>query len=177
VTFRHLRTSTLGRGVLLTLESLELIDPDGHHVVRDVVRHPGGVAVLPVAGERIWLVDQYRPAIGRRILEAPAGKLDRPGEPPMKAAERELEEELGMRPARLVEMGRMLPSPGYTDEVIHLYVADGIVAGKRQPQGAEEHDAVVVEMTLDDAMDRLGRGEIDDAKTQILLLAWMRRQT
>ncbi len=177
MTFQHLRSSPLGRGVLLTLEALELLDPEGHHVVRDVVRHPGGVAVLPVDGTRVWLVDQYRPAIGRRILEAPAGKLDRPGEPPAEAAERELEEELGMRPRQLVAIGQMLPSPGYTDEVIHLFVADGIVAGNRQPQGAEEHDATVVELTLDDAMERLGRGEIDDAKTQVLLLAWTRRQT
>lgn len=177
MTFRPVRSRELGRGVLIALESLELIAPDGRPIVRDVVRHPGGVAVLPVADERVWLVDQYRPAIGRRILEVPAGKLDHPGERPLDAAVRELGEEMGMSADRWVPLGVMLPSPGYTDEVIHLFAADGIVAGKRRPQGAEEDDAVIVELALDDAMGRLERGEIDDAKTQLALMAWTRRRT
>lgn len=176
MTFRVLDRTVLGRGVFLALESLELETPEGSSVVRDVIRHPGGVAVLPVDDGRIWLTEQYRAAVGRRLLEVPAGKLDHPDEAPADAAARELEEEMGLRPIRLVAVGRMLPSPGYTDEVIHLFVADGIVAGTRTPQGAEEHDAEVVELTLDDALARMDRGELDDAKTQLVLQAWRRRQ-
>ncbi len=176
MSFKELGSHVLGRGVFLALESMQLEAPDGSEVVRDIVRHPGGVAVLPVEGERLWLVDQYRPALGKRILEVPAGKLDLEDEPVEEAARRELEEELGMIPVALVPMGVMAVSPGYVDEVIHLFVADGIVAGDRQPQGAEEHDAVIVEMTLGEAMARMDQGEIEDAKTQLLLLAWWRRQ-
>lgn len=177
MTFRPLGTRRLGTGVFLGLDQLHLLAPDGEPVVRDVVRHPGGVGVLALDERRVWLVSQYRVAVGRPILEIPAGRLDRARESPRVAAERELHEELGATSERWTSLGALLPSPGYTDEVIHLFAAEGIVPGERRPEGAEERDAEVVTIPIDEAFALLDAGEIEDAKTQIALMAWARRRT
>jgi ADP-ribose pyrophosphatase len=175
MTFRPVGSRRLATGVFLGLDELTLETPDRQTVLRDIIRHPGGVAVLPVDGEDVWLVDQYRAAFDRRVLEVPAGKLDTDGESTQDAAARELEEELGFKPLRMVSLGQMMPSPGYTDEIIHLYAADGIVPGTARPHGAEELDARVVRLSLQQVIDMIDGGEIEDAKTQLAVLAWMRR--
>jgi ADP-ribose pyrophosphatase len=175
VKFTQESTSTLGEGLFIRLERLSLRAPDGTLHPRDVLRHPGGVAVLPVDGDRVWLVKQYRVALDRHILEIPAGKRDVSGEPPIETARRELAEELGMVAAEWVSLGTMAPSPGYTDEIIHLFAAGGIVAGTRKPDGAEEMEAEVVEMSLEDALTGIDDDVITDAKTQIALLRWSRK--
>lgn len=175
MTFREEGVNTLGEGVFVRLERVTLRGPDGSTHPRDVLRHPGGVAVLPVDNGQVWLVRQYRVAIRRDILEIPAGKRDVAGEPPIETARRELREELGMTASEWVSLGSMEPSPGYTDEVIHLFAASGIVAEARRPEGIEEVEASVVTMTLEDAMEAIDVGEITDAKTQIALLRWARR--
>ena len=175
MSFTEEEVSTLGEGAFVRLERITLRGPDGSTHPRDVLRHPGGVAVLPVDDGRIWLVRQYRVAIGRSILEIPAGKRDVVDEPPIETARRELREELGMTASEWASLGSMEPSPGYTDEVIHLFAASGIVAEARQPEGIEEVEAAVVTMTLEDAMAAIDAGEITDAKTQIALLRWSRR--
>lgn len=166
---------TLGQGVIVRLDRVDLTTPDGSIHRRDVVRHPGGVAVLAVEEDRTWLVRQYRVAVDRRILEIPAGKRDVPGEDPRIGAERELAEELGLHAREWESLGTMEPSPGYTDEVIHLYAATGIVASARRPDGAEEHEAEIVEMSVEEALQQVDDGRITDAKTQIALLRWARR--
>jgi ADP-ribose pyrophosphatase len=175
VKFTQESTSTLGEGLFIRLERLSLRAPDGTLHPRDVLRHPGGVAVLPVDGDRVWLLKQYRVALDRHILEIPAGKRDVSGEPPIETARRELAEELGMVAAEWVSLGTMAPSPGYTDEIIHLFAAGGIVAGTRKPDGAEEMEAEVVEMSLEDALTGIDDDVITDAKTQIALLRWSRK--
>lgn len=167
--------TTLGEGIFVRLERITLRAPDGTLHPRDVLRHPGGVGVLPVDGGRVWLVRQYRIALGRPVLEIPAGKLDATDESPLTAAQRELAEELGMEASHWEALGSLDPSPGYTDEVIHLFVASGIVADARRPQGAEEVEAEIVEMTVDEALARVDDGTITDAKSQIALLLWSRR--
>lgn len=147
-------------------------------VDRDVIRHPGGVAVLPIDGQEVVLVRQYRVAIGDHVLEIPAGKLDGSDEPPPEGARRELEEEIGFAPTTLISLGRMLPSPGYTDEVIHLFAADGILPSdaaskaNRRPDGVEEEHSEIVRMTMDEAFDGIESGMLTDAKTQVALLRW-----
>lgn len=149
--------------------------PDGDQAHRDVVRHPGGVGVLPVDGDHILLVEQFRVAVGAPILEIPAGKLDSPEEEPATAAARELEEEMGFRPSGLEPLGAMWPSPGYTDELIHLFAATGLQAVSRRPDGVEEAHARTVRIPVDEAMASLWRGGIVDAKTQLALLLWAGR--
>lgn len=175
MSFRLLGSRRVGSGVFLALHRIHLLAPDGRSSLRDVVRHPGSVAVLPVQDGLVHLIRQYRVAIGQTLLEIPAGKLDRSGEDPESAAGRELEEELGMRAARFTSLGCLFPSPGYTDEIIHLFSAEGIVPADRIPEGAEEREAEVVTMSISDALSLLERGEILDAKTQIALAAWARR--
>jgi ADP-ribose pyrophosphatase len=174
VKFIQESVSTLGEGVLIRLERVSLRAPDGTLHPRDVLRHPGGVAVLPVDGGRVWLVRQYRVALDRHILEIPAGKRDISGEPPIETARRELAEELGMVASEWISLGTMAPSPGYTDEIIHLFAARGIVAGTRKPDGAEEMEAEIVEMSIDEALTGVDDDTITDAKTQIALLRWSR---
>lgn len=167
--------TTLGEGIFVRLERITLRAPDGSLHPRDVLRHPGGVGVLPVENGRVWLVRQYRVALGRAVIEIPAGKLDSTDEDPLAAAKRELREELGLEASKWESLGSLDPSPGYTDEVIRLFAASGIVADARRPQGAEEVAAEIVEMTVDEALAGIEDGTITDAKSQIALLRWSRR--
>ncbi len=166
----------LASGVFLSYDRRYLIDED-RSVARDVVRHPGGIAILPVEGAKVWLVSQYRTAAGRRLLEIPAGKLD-PAERDLEAAaRRELAEEIGAGAAEWKHLTKMLPSPGYTDETIDIYAATGLRFGERNPDGAEERGMEVVTMALDQALDSIERGVIADAKTQIAILLWARQRS
>lgn len=166
----------LASGVFLSYDRRYLIDED-RSVARDVVRHPGGIAILPVEGAKVWLVSQYRTAAGRRLLEIPAGKLD-PAERDLEAAaRRELAEEIGAGAAEWKHLTKMLPSPGYTDETIDIYAAAGLRFGERNPDGAEERGMEVVTMALDQALDSIERGVIADAKTQIAILLWARQRS
>lgn len=175
MSFRLVGRRHLATGVFLRLERIHLLAPDGLPVARDVVRHPGGVAILPVGEDRIWFVVQERAPYRREVLEIPAGKIDPSDTTPVEAARRELAEELGAFVDRLETLGVMYPSPGYTDEVIHLYLAEGIVPRERQPDGAEERFAQVASLSIEEALSRVERGEIPDAKTQLALLLWARR--
>jgi 8-oxo-dGTP pyrophosphatase MutT (NUDIX family) len=169
-------TRLIGEGVFLRFEEVRLRSSAGHEVVRDVIRHPGGVAVLPVDHDRVWLIRQHRVAMGRDMDEIPAGKLDRDGEDVAAAARRELVEELGATARHMEHLATMAPSPGYTDEVIEIYLAEGLEFGDRRPQGAEEHDSIVHAMPIADALDSISRGGLSDAKTLVALLEWNRRK-
>ncbi|MGH8926524.1 MAG: NUDIX hydrolase [Acidimicrobiia bacterium] len=166
----------LATGIFLAYDRRYLID-EGASVVRDVVRHPGGIAILPTDDYNVWLVSQFRTAAGRRLLEIPAGKLDPAENDLLEAAKRELSEEIGAIATEWRHLTAMLPSPGYTDEVIHIYAATGLRFGDRNPDGAEERSLEVVTRSLTEALDSIDRGEIVDAKTQIALLLWARQRS
>src|SRR5690606_4112445 len=174
--FEVVSTRTIGEGVFLRLEEVILRSPTGEEVKRDVIRHPGGVAVLPIDGDQVWLIRQHRVALGREVDEIPAGKLDVDGEDVADAARRELLEALGATPRRLEHLATMAPAPGYTDEIIEIYVAEGLDFTERAPQGAEEHGATFYALPIAEALDRISRGELTDAKTLIALLEWNRRR-
>ena len=150
--------------------------PGGREATLETIRHPGAAAVLPFhADDSVLLVRQFRHAAGGYILEVPAGKLDA-GEPPETCARREIEEEVGQRAGRLVELAAVITTPGFTDEVIWLYEAHDLRPGRQQLEDDEILDVVrvpfaeAVRMTLD--------GEIRDAKSICaILLAHARRTT
>ena len=173
MSFRLLGVRNVGRGRILTYQRLHLRTGEGRAVVRDVIRHRGGVGVLPVWGEEVTLISQFRVAVGEEVLEIPAGKIEE-GEPsPREAALRELWEETGLRAGRLMDLGEILPSPGYTDERIRLFAAQDLVRGERSPDGAEEREARVVTVKIGDAIRMIESGEIRDAKTVVALLRWL----
>ncbi len=152
-----------GRVVNLELETVTL--PNGATVELEIIRHRGAVAVLPLKDDgTVLLIRQYRHAAGGYIYEVPAGKLD-PGEEPRDCAARELEEEIGCRASYLTHLLTFYTTPGFTDEVIHLFLATGLTPGRQKLDPDEVLE--VVEMTLDTAIAGVGDGTIRDAKTII----------
>ncbi|MFO7172533.1 MAG: NUDIX hydrolase [Bacillota bacterium] len=132
-------------------------------ILRDVVRHPGAVVMVPVLGDgRVLLVRQWRAPAGRKLLELPAGTLE-PGEEPAAAAERELQEEIGYRSRRLTPLGSFYSAPGFCTELLHLFLAEDLVPDPR-PGDADEAIEVVI-LPLAEALVRALRGELQDAKT------------
>ncbi len=151
------------RGKRLSVEKKKVALPNGSEVER-VVIHPGGaVAMLPVEGDSCYLVRQYRFAVGRYIYEVPAGTIDE-GEAPGETAHRELIEEIGMRAATFIPKGYIYPSPGYTDETIHLYEARDLTPSDEY--GMDDDELIeVVKVPIADVRRMIEDGEIVDAKT------------
>src|SRR5262245_13088489 len=142
--------------------------PNGNSVELDIVRHPGASAVVPfVSATQVLLIRQYRYAAGGTLLEVPAGKLD-PAESPEQCAVRELEEEAGCRAGRLVGLGWIWTTPGFTDERIHLFAAFDLeeVPHRHDPDEVIEP----VRLSLDEALGLVWSGEINDAKSALALI-------
>lgn len=150
--------------------------PDGRTFRRDFVRHPGAVVIVPVDADRnVVLVRQYRLAIGRQILEVPAGKRDVDGESPEETAHRELAEEIGRRAGSLERLAEFYNSPGFADEYTYLFLARDLTVVPEDHQGEEEQHMEVVTVGLDRALAMIGTGDIVDAKTIIGLVLADRR--
>ncbi len=156
-------------GVLLQAFRDTVTLPDGEESVREWIRHPGAAAVVPLFPDgTTLLLRQYRYAPGREFVEVPAGKLDREGEPPEDVARRELAEEAGFTAATLTPLGPTYPCIGYSDEVIHLFLAEDLA-----PAEAEVEDDEFVEpfrLPFDEAVTMAHRGEILDTKSAVALM-------
>lgn len=160
------------RGKIVNLRCDDAVLPDGRPCKREVIEHSGGAAVLCVQGGKVALVRQFRYAYGEAIYEIPAGKLNA-GEDPMLAAKRELEEETGLQAGRLVHLFTLYPTPGYTNEKIYIYEAEGVQAGA---QRLDEGEFLNVEyMPVRDALSMVENGTIRDAKTIVALLDYARK--
>ena len=159
------RLAYQGRSISVWVEEATL--PNGLTTPLDIVRHPGAAAVVPFEREdRVLLIRQYRHAAGGTIWEVPAGKLD--GDSPEVCAARELEEEAGRRAGRLVPLGAIWTTPGFTDERIHLFAAFDL---EEVPHRREEHEVIeLVPMSLDAALDLVFGGELGDAKSALALV-------
>ena len=142
--------------------------PNGREVVLDIVRHPGAAAIVPFLSEsEVLLIRQHRHAAGGVIWEVPAGKLD-PGDTPESCARRELEEEAGRRAGRLEKLGWIYTTPGFTDEVIHLFAAFELeeIPTRHEPDEVIE----LVPTALDRALAMVWDGELTDAKSALALI-------
>lgn len=151
-------------GRILDLEVDRVLLASGNEATREVVRHKGAVVVLPLhADRRIEFVRQYRYPMGEVLLELPAGKLD-PGEEPIACAGRELAEETGWKPIEIHELGSFFTTPGFTDEVLHAFVATPL---EPAPEAVQDPDEAIenVTMTIEDALDACRDGSIQDSKT------------
>ena len=156
-------------GRIFNVNRLQVELPDGRRALRDVVRHPGAVAIVALTEEgRICLVRQYRTALDRVTVEIPAGKLE-PGEDPLAAAHRELEEETGFTADKMAYLTSIASSDGFTDEVIHLYMATGLTFTSSNPDDDEFINVDLVELT--ELVDAVLDGRVEDAKTVVGALA------
>jgi ADP-ribose diphosphatase len=170
----------LHQGRYLTFRVDTIERADGTRGTRDIVSHPGAVAILAIDDEdRVLLVRQFRVAIGEVLLEVPAGTLDVLAdgsiEDPALAAPRELEEETGMRAASWQLIARFWTAPGFASELMHLYLATDLRPADGERLGPDEDEHLLLErMPWRDAVAAAERGELRDAKT-ILALLWLAR--
>jgi ADP-ribose pyrophosphatase len=155
-------------GKVVTLDIYDVTLPDGETGKREIVQHPGAVAIVPFDDDgQVLLVKQYRTAADAILLEIPAGTAE-PDEAPDITAVRELQEETGYKPGRLESIGGIYTAPGYTTEFIHLYIARDLEESRLDADSDEFIE--LVRMPLDEAIAAIARGDIQDGKTVAGLL-------
>jgi ADP-ribose pyrophosphatase len=166
--FEQTSSETVFSGAIATVHRRRFRHEDGEEVTREIVGHPGAVAIVAHDGERLYLVRQPREAIGvPDLLELPAGKLDEEGESPLDCARRELAEEIGKAAEHWEPLLTFHTSPGFTDEQVHIFLATGLSDRTAEVQENERID--IVTHPLDD-LDALLR-DTTDSKTLIGLYA------
>ncbi len=170
-TILHREEIYSGRVVNLSVATVRL--PNGGESRRELVKHPGAVAIVALdADQNVLLVRQFRLAAGKILLEIPAGTL-KPGEPPETCAFRELQEETGYLPGKLEAIGGVYPAPGYTTEYIHLYLATDLSESRL---AMDDDEFIEVErIPLNAALAMIDRDELTDAKSITALLKVARR--
>ena len=173
--FTHVGDELIYDGFVIEVVNGVFTTPEGERIERDIVRHPGAVGVVALDGDEVVLVRQYRAAIHGDLLEIPAGKRDVAGEPPEVTAVRELEEEVGLRPATIESLGGMHCSVGFCDEYIHLFLATDFEAVPVDHDGPEERHMTIERWSLDEVAAGLSDGRITDAKSLVALGAVLRR--
>ena len=151
------------KGIIIDVDVDEVLLPNGVTAKLEIIRHPGAATVVPVWPDgSVTMVRQYRYAAGGFIYEVPAGKFD-PGDTPESCVLREVEEEAGVRAARIHDMGFIFTTPGFTDEKIHMFAATHLT----ETQQNLEHDEVLEleRMSMERALKMAETGEIHDGKT------------
>src|SRR5437016_8082275 len=171
--FRVLSSKTIFRGPIFSLVSEEVVEPRNVRVRRNIVRHPGAIVVLAVDHSKgepwVLLERQFRYAAESYLWELPAGRIE-PGENKLSAAKRELLEETGFTAAKWSKALRFYPSPGFLDEVMHVFLAEGLTTGTAQP---EEDELISVHFfPLQQAVQMAVSGKIIDGKS-IASLLWL----
>lgn len=158
------------QGEVFSVDRVEWTDPAGNALCRNIVRHPGAVTVVPeLADGRLVMIRNWRVSVQRWLLEFCAGKLE-PGEAPLAAAARELEEETGFRAGQLEAIGQYLTSPGFADERMHAFVARELATVPRNLQPGERIEVV---MHAPDAVARMiADGSIEDGKSIAAFALW-----
>ena len=156
-------------GRIFGVEDCDFVLPGGKMGRREIVRHVGAAAVVPVDGQgNVILVRQYRAPVGKVLMELPAGKLNSKGEDRRLAAERELREETGYAAGSWTHLTDLLTTPGFCDEVISLYLATDLMRGEAQPD--EDEFLSAVRLPFDEAVRMALCGELTDSKTIVGLL-------
>ncbi len=169
------RTVFEGKVITVRCDTARL--PNGSTASREVVCHPGGVCIAPLTAKgELLFVRQFRYPFSQIVTELPAGKLE-PGEDSLSAGIRELREETGATARSMTSLGHMYPTPGYCGEIIHLYLATGLVYGERSPDEDEFLD-LLRPVPLEQAVKMVMEGELPDAKTQLAVLKlWFLRES
>jgi 8-oxo-dGTP pyrophosphatase MutT (NUDIX family) len=166
MTLKKRTTHFKGRIITVTVDDIVL--PNGHEMALEVIHHPGGAAVVAIDDrEQVCLLRQYRYAGGGWIWELPAGKLE-PNEPALLTAQRELEEEAGVRATRWRELGTYLSSPGIFTEVLHLFLAEDLQPAKATPEANEVFE--IHWIPFKQACEWAADGTVRDGKTALGLM-------
>jgi 8-oxo-dGDP phosphatase len=160
-------------GKVMALRSDEVVMPGGGVAVREIVEHPGAVAVAALdADDRLMMIHQYRHALRRRLWELPAGLLDVRGEDPLLTAQRELTEETGLTASEWSTLVDLAPSPGFTEEAVRVYLARGLTeVGRPVVEGDEEADLTTRWVSLPVAVRMVLSGTIVNSTTVAGVLA------
>lgn len=162
-----LSSQTIAAGGMLTVKSDQVRLPNGNSSVREYVTHPGAVLVVPILPNgHIVLEKQFRYPLRQVFIELPAGKID-PDEDVLVTGQRELLEETGYTASHWVKLGLQHPCIGYSNEVIHIYLAHGLVAGTHQRD--EDESLLVYQDSLNNCLTQIQSGKITDGKTIIAL--------
>jgi ADP-ribose pyrophosphatase len=164
-----LSSKTIFEGRIIKLQVDQVKLPGGKTASREIVRHPGAAAVIALLDGKLLTVGQYRKPLDKYQVEIPAGKLD-PGEDPAVCAARELLEETGISAAEMKLVEAFYTSPGFADEKLYLYAAEGLQQGDSQPD--EDEDLHVEALTMEQAEAYIRDGIIGDAKTLMAVYLW-----
>ncbi|MDP2072278.1 NUDIX domain-containing protein [Methylotenera sp.] len=160
-------SQTIAAGGMLTVKCDEVRLPNGNTSLREYVTHPGAVLIVPILPNgNVVLEKQFRYPLNQVFIELPAGKIDA-GEEVLLTGQRELLEETGYVASHWVKLGHQHPCIGYSNEVIHIYLAHGLVAGTHQRD--EDESLIVFEDSLANCLSMIQSGEITDGKTIIAL--------
>ncbi|MDX6729660.1 MAG: hypothetical protein QOK49_4465 [Baekduia sp.] len=174
-TFERVGGETVFDGRIITVVNDTFRYADGKTAEREIVRTSGAAAVVAVDDEHVWLVRQPREPVGDPdSLELPAGRLDQDGESPLESAQRELAEEIGKQAARWTPLKSYRSSVGFTDEVVHLFLAEELTDAEGEHDSGEDERIEIVRWPLADLAGAID--EVSDAKTLIGLLLLERRR-
>lgn len=173
---RILATRQIHQGLRFSFEEIEIqnTDPASPPIIRDIVRHPGAVVVLPITEDgRIVLIRNYRPAVDATLWELCAGTLDQQNEPPADCAARELVEETGYRAETIENLGSFYTTPGLTDELMHAFLAKDLEFVGQSLEPGEEISVCV--KGFDEIDEMIRSGELRDAKSMVAMMLFNRK--
>ena len=172
---KTIHSQPIFKGKVISLKVDDVTLPNGETSKREIVNHPGAVAIIAITDEgKLVVVEQYRKALERSIIEIPAGKLE-PGELPEVTAARELEEETGYGCNELTYLQSFATSPGFADEIIHLFIARGLYKIENRAAMDEDEFVELMEITVEEGERMIAQQKIFDAKTAFAIL-WMKMQ-
>ncbi len=162
--FKVTKSDILFKGKVFDLKVDEIEYESGNKGIREIAVHPGGAVIVAVNDDgKIIMVNQFRYPLQKKILELPAGKLDK-NEDPYKCAVRELEEETGYKAEKIEKLGQIYTTPGFCTEVLHLYLATKLIRGNHNREEGEQ-GMEVLELTKDQINEKIMNNEITDAKS------------
>jgi len=162
--FKLIKSEILYKGKVFDHQVDEIEYESGNKGIREIAIHPGGAVVVPVKDDgKIILVKQFRYPLQKKLIEFPAGKLEK-GEDPFVCATRELEEETGYKAKEIKKLGELYTAPGYCTEVLYIYSATGLIPGNHKREEGE-HGMEILELSIDEVEMMISSGLINDAKT------------
>ena len=169
------RTENLYTGKVIQVDLEKFRTTNDIEIQREIIRHPGAVCMLALSEEQeIYLVEQFRAPMKKKLLELPAGTLE-PEENPEETAIRELQEEIGMKPNNIALMGGFYVAPGYCDEFVHLFICTDLEPSKLE--GDVDEEIKIVKISLPEAINAIKQNLIVDAKTICGILMWSTQKT